>query len=201
MRSLITSRRAQRSFIFGILILLTSQKGFAKCANMKAYYCTPAVFEKEMPDLNIGDYGKQYCSGSIALAQESVTAVFLDKEPCPAPGARLLGDLGTLCQDKGQWTNAVYWYSRKPDFCTRSYGDSFRQAQATAAKVRPGMTRAQARELLKDYVFLGGSFTEQYYLHPDIVLEVTFDEPNGAYSQDNKVKGPVVIKKTVMPQP
>ena len=196
-----TGRNGFFWFVFGTVILLTSQKGFAKCANMKAYYCASAVFEKEMPDLNITNYGKQYCSGSIALAHGSVTAVFLDKEPCPAPGTHLLGDLGTLCQDTGPWTNAVYWYSRKPDFCTRSYDDSFRQAQATAANVRPGMTRTQARELLKDYVFLGGSFTEQYYLHPDIVLEVTFDEPGGAYSQDNKVKGPVVMKKTVMPQP
>src|SRR5207302_8490261 len=104
-------------------------------------------------------------------------------------GALLVGHLGTLCQDTGRWTNAVYWYSRKPDVCTKGYDASLRQAQATAAKVRPDMTRAQVRELMKDYVFIGDTVpTERYYLHPDIVLEVTFDEPSGAYGQDNKVK-------------
>ena len=187
--------------VLGAGALLRSQNSFAKCANMEAYYCASVVFEKEMPDLNTGDYGKQYCSGSLKLSQASVTAVLLDQEPCPAPGTRLLGHLGTLCQDTGRWTNAVYWYSRKPDFCTRSYDDTLREAQATAANIQPGATRTHVRELLKEYVLLGGSFTEQYYLHPDIVLEVTFDEPNGAYSFDNQVKGPVVVKKMVLPQP
>ena len=54
---------------------------------------------------------------------------------------------------------------------------------------------------MKDCVFVDGSFSERYYFHPDIVLEVPFDEPNGAYSFDNKVNGPVKIKKEAMPQP
>ena len=76
------------SAILGVLISFTCQESFAKCANMKAYYCTSGIFEKEMPELNIGRYGKQYCSGSIVLSNEStVTAVFLDKESCPVPGS------------------------------------------------------------------------------------------------------------------
>jgi hypothetical protein len=30
--------------VFGALLLFTPQSGFAKCANMKAFYCAPAVF-------------------------------------------------------------------------------------------------------------------------------------------------------------
>ena len=190
------------------LIFSTPQMVFAKCADMRFYYCVPAVFEKEL-DLTLGsenstfggDYGKQFCSGSVALANRSVTVVFQDKGPCPVAGEHLLGHLMTLCQDTGRWTNASYWFVREPDFCTKSYDESMRQAEASKDKIHAGMTRAQVRELLKNYVFLSGSFTEQYYLHPGVVLEVTFDEPNGAHSQNNKVKGPVEIKKMTLQQP
>ena len=168
---------------------------------MQAYYCVPAVFKKEMPDLNLSTYGKQYCSGLIQVADNQVTVVLSDKQSCPAPGTHLIGHLRTLCQDTGQWTKATYLYSKENDFCTKSYDISFQKAQLLVTKILPGMTRTQVWEILKDWVMIGGSFTEQYYLHPDILLEVKFDEPNGAYSMDNKIIDPVVIKKTTMPQP
>ena len=196
-------------FVFAavILFIVHLAAGWAKCANQKVYYCASVVFEKEMPELTfggLGGYGKQYCAGSFALSHGSVTAVIMDKEPCPAPGSHLVGHLATLCQDTGRWTKAVYRFSREPDFCSRSYDESLRQARATAAKVHPGMTRAQVHEVMKDFVLVGSgsfSFSEQYYLHPNIGLDVPFDEPNGAYSQDNKVSGPVLIKKMEMAQP
>jgi hypothetical protein len=43
-----------------------------------------------------------------------------------------------------------------------------------SAKVQPAMTRAQVREVMKDCVFVDGSFSERYYLHPNIILEVPF---------------------------
>ena len=198
-----TWRRGILLVILGILILVTCQESFAKCANREVYYCTSVVFKKEMPELNINNiYGKEFCSGSIVLSNGSeVTVVFMDKEPCPTPGSRLSGHLSTLCQDTGQWTNAIYSYSKESDFCNKNYDDSLQEAQVHSTQIQLGMTRAQVRELLKDYVFLGGSFTEQYYLHPDIVLEVSFDEPNGTYNQENKVKSPTMIKKMVLPQP
>ncbi len=192
---------ARKILAFTIVILCTPTFVFAKCATMEAYYCVPAVFEKEMPDLNISGVNKQYCSGSITLAGKSVTAFFRDKQSCPALGTNMIGHLGTLCQDTGQWTNAGYWYSREQDFCTKNFEVSWKQAQSDSAKITPAMTRAEVRLLLKDYAFLRGSFSEEYYLHPDIVLEVPFDEPGGAYSQNNKVKGPAVVKKIKLPQP
>ena len=189
------------------LIFSIPQMVFAKCAEMEFYYCVTAVFEKELdltgPEKSDfrGDYGKQFCAGSVAWANKSVTVVFQDKQPCPVTGERLLGHLMTLCQDTGRWTNASYRFIREQDFCTKSYDESMRQAEASKDKIQVGMTRAQVRELLNDYVFLSGGFTEQYYLHPNIVLEVTFDEPNGAYSQDNKVQVPAVIRQMSLPQP
>ena len=88
------------------LIALDSQATSAKCAEMKFYYCASAIFEKEMPELSIKDFGKQYCMGSIRLGHQSVTAVFMDKQPCPAAGANLVGQLDSLCQDTGLWTHA-----------------------------------------------------------------------------------------------
>ena len=70
------------------------------------------------------------------------------------------------------------------------------------------MTRTQVREAMKDLVpATPGSLKmcpynlDEYYLHPDIVLLIPFDEPNGAYSQENKVSGRVIIEKEVPPSP
>ena len=190
------------------LIAFNSQAASAKCAEMKFYYCANAVFEKEMPELSITGFGKQYCMGSIRLGRQSVTAVFMDKQPCPEVGANLVGHLASLCQNTGLWTLARYTYTREPDFCTKKYEESIKRAQAKAATIQPGMTRSQVREAMKDFVPAAeGSLKmhpynlDEYYLHPDIVLLIPFDEPNGAYSQENKVNGPVIIEKEVPPSP
>jgi len=186
--------------------LIGSQDASAKCAEYKAYYCANAIFEREMPDLSIENFGKQYCMGSIRFGHRSVTAVFMDKQPCPAPGASVVGHLYSLCQDHGKWTHAGYTYTREPDFCTMSYEEGLKDAQETAASIHLGATRPQVHDIMKHYVrmlvptrphFDG----EEYYVHPDIVLLIPFNEPNGAHSQENEVNGPVSIEREVPPSP
>ncbi len=173
----------------------------AKCAQKEAYFCTKAVFEKSLPDMSLENYGKDFCFGSINLGKKSMPVVFLDKMPCPLPGDSIVGHYGYLCQDTGDWSKADHWYSRKSEFCAKSYDESLKQAQATATLIKVGMSRTQVREEVKDYVYLNGGQEEQYYLFPDIVLKVSFDEPHGAYSMENKVIAPVIIKRQVLPQP
>ncbi len=200
-------RKPSLILAFGTLILFRSQDALAKCAEYKAYYCANAVFEKEMPDLIIKDLGKQYCVGSIRLGDRSVTAVFMDKQACPAAGASLVGHLYSNCQDTGRWTDAEYTYSREPEFCARSYAEGSKQAREIAAQIRPGMTRAQVNEVMKGYVqmFVETRIrrfsSQEYYIHPNIVLVIPFNEPNGAYSQENTVSGQVLIEVEERAQP
>jgi hypothetical protein len=159
-----------------------------------------------MPELVLDSRGNgmEYCAGSIALPHGSATVVFLSKGPCPARGERLFGHLSSNCESWGWWTTAKYQFSRQPEFCSKSYAESMRRAQATAAKIWIGMSRVQVHEAMKEYVAVGpgSAFTsELYYLHPNIGLEIRFDEPNGAYGPTNKVNRPVEIRRIELPQP
>jgi hypothetical protein len=166
----------------------------------ETYYCVSAVFEKEMPELTLGGpgaYGSRFCQGSLKVAGKSITAVFWDEAPCPAPGEHMAGHLGRLCQDTGEWTKAVYSFSREPALCGRSHDDALRLADDLAAKIQPGMTRAQVRDALQGYPYIAG---EQYFIYPDVGLKIPFDWSNGGYDE-NKVNGSVKITKVEIARP
>jgi hypothetical protein len=190
--------------VFSAFILLGTQDSVGKCLEKPTYYCVAAVFEKALPDKNPGGMylGEHYCSGLIALGDKSIRAILPDQSgACPAHGAQMVGHLEPLCQDTGQWTEADYSYSAHPEFCDRTEKDGLHKATVSAGKIRPGITREKVQELLKDFILLGRWGSGQYYLHPDIILDVPFDVSGGRYRREDRVKGSVTVKRTKLPQP
>jgi hypothetical protein len=177
----------------------------AKCADGRHYFCVPVTFRKANASLKSADRLPKNCAGFIEMKGGLVPAAFQDAGPCPAPDTNLTGHLVTICQDTGLWTEATYWFANRPAFCGMSHGDRRRQATVLASQIKPGMTRASVRKLLKDYEYIGAGFgaqfTEQYYGHPNIVIEIPFDEPSGAYSSENKVSDRATVAEMDMPQP
>src|SRR5579863_258103 len=94
-----------------LFAVLLPQRLSAKCARRESYLCVRATFDKERPDRSRGEI-KSRCVGSLKLRNKSVTRVFADDRPCPAPGAPVAGHLRSLCQDTGDWTTAEYVYTR-----------------------------------------------------------------------------------------
>jgi hypothetical protein len=186
------------------LLLLSSSSGLAKCADRKVYFCVPVIFQKADPGLKKDGMFPGHCAGFLDVKGKPTPVVFQDKGECPIYG-RLAGHLISICQDTGPWTEATYWFANKPEFCGMTYKDRRRQAKALADKIPQGATRAQVRSLLKEYEFIGGgfsaTFTEQYYGHPNVVIEVPFEQPGGTYSESNRVNGPVTVAEMLLPQP
>ena len=141
------------------------------------------------------------CFGELKVGKKTVKVVFSDALPCPAVGAKVTGDLAYLCQDTGEWTSAEYAFTRGQEaFCGRKPAEAAAVAKTLAAKITPGLTRQEVRRELSGLKSLEGGSTETYYLHPDTVLSVPFDEPDGGYGIDNTVSGPVEVGHRVLPK-
>jgi hypothetical protein len=177
----------------------------AKCAEMKHYFCVPIYFEKANSSLKKKGSFPKNCSGFANVNNQLVGIVFQDEGPCPNDNTQLVGHITTLCQDTGPWTDAVYWFTARAAFCTMSYENRQNQARVLAGRIHKGMTRTEVRKILKDYEFIGGGldseFSEQYYGHPDVVIEVPLEPPGENYSGNNKVNGTVLIKKMELARP
>jgi hypothetical protein len=178
----------------------------AKCASGHRYFCVPVTFEQADPKLKTSSsVMKEYCAGWTTLKGVRTGIVLQDPGPCPANGTSMIGNLTSICQDTGAWTTATEWFISKPQFCLMSHKQRRQEAKVRAGKIRKGMTREQIHEMMKDYEYIGSGFaaefTEQYYGHPDVVIEIPFDEPEGAYSSENKVNGRAIIADMEMPQP
>jgi hypothetical protein len=176
----------------------------ATCADRKVYFCVPVIFQKADPSLKKKDAFAGHCAGMMDIKGKSTAVVFQDKGECPNYGS-MAGHLISICQDTGHWTEATYWFANRPEFCGMTYKERRKEARKLADSIVQGMTRAKVRELLSKYEFIGGgfgaSFTEQYYGHPNVVIEVPFEQPGGNYSSTNQVNGPVTVAEMLLPQP
>jgi hypothetical protein len=177
----------------------------AKCGDMKHYFCVPIVFQSADPGIKKSGAFPKYCSGLARIKDETVGVVFQDEGACPQNGTALVAHVTSICQDTGAWTKALYWVAPRPAFCLMSHDQRRIQAKELAGKIHPGMTRSAVRTLLKDYEYIGAGFSsefsEQFYGHPNVVIEVPFNEPDGNYSGENKVNGRASIADIDMPQP
>jgi hypothetical protein len=190
-------------FLVSALALVPSRV-LAKCADRKVYFCVPVIFQKADPTLKKKNAFPGHCAGVMDVKGKPAQVVFQDKGECPHYG-QMAGHLISICQDTGPWTQATYWFANRPEFCSMTYKDRRREARQLADQIAQGMTRADVRNLLKSYEFIGGgfeaAFTEQYYGHPNVVIEVPFEQPGGNYSSTNKVNGAVTVAEMLLPQP
>ncbi len=192
----------RRVFLFGALLELTAASpSSAKCARREQYFCVKGTFERARPELALGPITNR-CFGTLKLEGKTVSVVFSDLRPCPKPGESVAGDLSFLCQDTGRWTSAEFAFTPGQElFCGRSAEAATTLARLLAASITKGMRRQEVRDRFSSLKFLEGSFTEKYYLHPHTVLEVSYEEPGGAYSVDNAVNAPVQVKLVELPKP
>jgi hypothetical protein len=172
---------------------------------MKHYFCVPVLFERMDPDLKAKGRFPDQCSGWVKLKDDSVGVVFQNKGPCPIGKTALIGHVTSICQDTGHWTDATYWYDPQPYFCLMSHEQRRDQAKSLAGKIRTGMTHDEVRKVLKDYEYIGSgfsaNFSEQYYGHPNVMIEVPFEEPDPDSPGESKVNGRPTISEIDMPRP
>jgi hypothetical protein len=184
------------------LVAATAYPLAAECAERRNYFCVPIVFKKADPGLKKkpGAFAN-HCSGFIEFKGQTATAVFQDPGPCPKNDTALTGHLVTLCQDNGEWADADWWFANRPAFCRMSHDDRRREATVLASQIRPGMTHDAVRKILKGYEYIGAGFaaqfSEQYYGHPNTVIEVPYDNPVG----ERKVADRPIVADMDMPQP
>ncbi|SRR5258706_3831295 len=66
--------------------------------------------------------------------------------------------------------------------------------ESVVAKIQPGLTRAGVETWLNDRDGgPQGTDSTRYYIHPDIIVEVPYDQTGGTWTPENRVSAPVRI--------
>lgn len=79
------------------------------------------------------------------------------------------------------------------------FEERFREAKKVAASVRIGTTRKDIEKIFpQEDGGASGPGSTRYYLGSEVMVEVPFDQTEGAWKQENKVNGPVKVYRSLM---
>lgn len=167
----------------------------AKCANKQSFHCV------EFSKIESFNEKHSKCSGLVDIKMGSerkkLSMVFRDKASCSSR-TTFVGHLLPLCQDETVWTKAEYEFrpsSRQK--CSVNHKQKLKFVKANVERIVVGMTRKDVEKWFNeiDNWDLKKS-TTSYYEHPNIIIEIPFDQTGGFLSRKNIVTGePTIYEK------
>ena len=80
-----------------------------------------------------------------------------------------------------------------------SYESKLAEVERKAAQVKIGMTRAEVELLFREHDGgIQGPTVSRYYEHPEVMIEIPFDQTAGNWSKANRVTGPPKVYRSRM---